>query len=73
MKIEKLTLKNFRCYADAKITFDPKVTVLVAANGQGKTSVLDALRIAIWHELRLTTQLIRFKLMMCYLCTKPIF
>lgn len=51
MKIEKLTLKNFRCYADAKITFDPKVTVLVAANGQGKTSVLDALRIAIWPFL----------------------
>ncbi|MBE0469900.1 MAG: AAA family ATPase [Methyloprofundus sp.] len=48
MKIEKLTLKNFRCYADTNLEFDPRVTVLVAANGQGKTSVLDALRIAIW-------------------------
>lgn len=48
MKLKKLTLKNFRCYPDLTIEFPSQVTVLVAANGEGKTSILDALRIAFW-------------------------
>jgi predicted ATP-binding protein involved in virulence len=28
--------------------FDPRLTVLVATNGQGKTAILDAIRIALW-------------------------
>ena len=43
-----MTLHNFRCYRDLDITFHPRLTVLVAANGEGKTTILDALRIAFW-------------------------
>ena len=48
MKLKELTLKNFRCYPDLTIEFQSQVTVLIAANGEGKTSILDALRIAFW-------------------------
>lgn len=34
--------------AGRNISFDPKLTVIVAENGQGKTAVLDALRIGLW-------------------------
>jgi len=48
MKVSKLTLRNFRCYEDLTIELNSRLTVLVAANGEGKTSILDALRIAFW-------------------------
>ena len=48
MRISSVTLKNFRCFKNLSIDFDEKLTVLVALNGQGKTSVLDAIRIALW-------------------------
>lgn len=48
MKLRKLTLKNFRCYPELTIEFPSQVTVMVAANGEGKTSILDSLRIAFW-------------------------
>lgn len=48
MRLSKLTLSNFRCFASLDIDLHPQLTVLVAENGQGKSSVLDALRIALW-------------------------
>lgn len=48
MNVNKLTFRNFRCYEDLTIEFNSRLTVLVAANGEGKTSILDALRIAVW-------------------------
>lgn len=48
MELKTLTLKNFRCYKDLSVSFHPQLTVLVAINGEGKTSVLDALRIGFW-------------------------
>ncbi|HCH6462473.1 TPA: AAA family ATPase [Vibrio parahaemolyticus] len=48
MKIDKITLENFRCYSSLEISFHPEMTVLVANNGQGKTSILDAVRVALW-------------------------
>lgn len=48
MKINKIILENFRCYSSLDIDFHPEMTVLVANNGQGKTSILDAIRIALW-------------------------
>lgn len=47
MKIKKLQLSNFRRFADFTIEFDPQLTVLVARNGAGKSSVLDAVATAI--------------------------
>lgn len=43
MKIQRLHLQNFRCYRKNIITFEPDLTVLIADNGIGKTSILDAL------------------------------
>lgn len=48
MKINSITLNNFRCYKQLVLDFHPKITVLVADNGQGKTAILDAVRIALW-------------------------
>ena len=48
MKLRTLELKNFRCFAQLMVEFHPQLTVLVANNGQGKTTILDALRIGVW-------------------------
>lgn len=48
MRIDQLTLKNYRCFDELQIDFHPRVTVLVAPNGQGKTTLLDAVKVALW-------------------------
>ena len=48
MILKSITLKNFRCYNDITVELDPKMTVLVANNGQGKTALLESIRIALW-------------------------
>lgn len=52
MRIDRLKLKNFRCYDELDIDFDPKLTVIVGENGKGKTAVFDALAIALEPYLR---------------------
>lgn len=47
MKIKTLTLTNFRRFADFEISFEQQMTVLVARNGAGKSSVLDAVATAL--------------------------
>lgn len=53
MKIQTLHLKNFRCFEDFTIEFNSGdaehggLTVLVAKNGEGKTTILDAVNIAL--------------------------
>lgn len=47
MKIEQVSLKNFRCFEQLDVTFHPQLTVLIAPNGAGKTTILDAVRIAL--------------------------
>ena len=47
MKIQKLGLHNFRRFEDIEIDFDPRLTVIIARNGQGKTSVLDGVAVAL--------------------------
>lgn len=48
MFLQKLNLENFRCYENLNIEFKERTTVLVAVNGQGKTTILDCIRIALW-------------------------
>lgn len=48
MQITQLQLQNFRCYENLTLDLHPNLTVLVAINGEGKTSLLDAIRIGLW-------------------------
>ncbi|EPM48303.1 AAA family ATPase [Pseudomonas syringae] len=43
MNLTRLCLKNYRRFAEFDIEFDPRLTVISARNGQGKTSVLEAI------------------------------
>ena len=47
MTIKELQIKNFRCYESIKIKLNPNYTVLVGINGAGKTTVLDAISVAL--------------------------
>lgn len=42
LRLDRLSLMNFRCFAHCEVAFHPALTVLVAENGSGKTAVLDA-------------------------------
>ncbi len=47
MFLKNIELKNFRCYEDLNIDFRDKTSVIVGANGAGKTSVLEGISIAL--------------------------
>lgn len=42
MRINSLSIKNFKCFEDLKLEFDPHFNVLIGDNATGKTSILDA-------------------------------
>jgi predicted ATP-binding protein involved in virulence len=48
MKLNTITIKNFRCFEQLTLDLHPELTVLIAPNGAGKTTLLDATRIAVW-------------------------
>ncbi len=52
MHIKKITLRNFRCFQELEIDLHPRLTVLVAENGGGKTSILDGIAIGLSPVLR---------------------
>lgn len=43
LRIDRLRLENFRCFAAIEVTFEPDQTVLFAENGGGKTALLTGL------------------------------
>ena len=43
MILEHLRLYNFRCYDNAEFRPDPRINVIIGLNGQGKTSILEAI------------------------------
>jgi predicted ATP-binding protein involved in virulence len=47
MLIRELHIQNFRRFEDLRVSFEDDLTVLVARNGQGKSSILDAIRVLI--------------------------
>jgi predicted ATP-binding protein involved in virulence len=48
MKLTEITIENYRCFERLNISFHPEVTVLIAPNAAGKTTIIDAARIAMW-------------------------
>lgn len=51
MKLERLHLKNFRCFDELTIEFGKRLTVIIAENGAGKTAILDAIAIGFGRYL----------------------
>lgn len=47
MYLEKISLKNFKCFEKLDIDFHKNLTVIVGVNGAGKTSILEAIAIAV--------------------------
>ncbi len=43
MHLKQITLLHFKNYADAGISFSPKINCFTGANGMGKTNLLDAI------------------------------
>lgn len=47
MRIDRLTLTDFRCFAEYEISLSPRFTLLIGDNGSGKTALLDALKLVL--------------------------
>lgn len=47
LNIKRLKLHGYRCFSEIEIDFHKQLTVLVASNGAGKTSILDAIAVAL--------------------------
>lgn len=51
MRLEQLKIENFRGFESLTLDFHPEVTVLVGANGSGKTTVLEAVATTLMNLL----------------------
>ncbi|MBF0584837.1 MAG: AAA family ATPase [Magnetococcales bacterium] len=49
MKLSRLDIANFRCFESLSIPFRPDVNVLVGVNGAGKSAILDAIALSLFH------------------------
>ncbi len=47
MRIDRLELRNFKKFAAFELNLHPQFTLLIGENGAGKTSVLDAIAVAL--------------------------
>ena len=46
MRIDRLRVKNFRCFKDQTFAFDEHLNVLIGDNGAGKTALIEAVAVA---------------------------
>lgn len=61
-ELTRLSLVDFRSYADAELLPDPGLTVVAAPNGTGKTNLLEAIHVAITgrsHRAAVDADLVR--------------
>lgn len=47
LKINKVSIKNFRCFDEMSVELNPYVNIIIGNNGAGKSSLLDAISIGI--------------------------
>ena len=57
--IRRLTLKNWRSYKDFTLEFGPGATFIVATNGVGKSSLIEAARWALFGKVSKTSSIVR--------------
>ncbi len=48
MKVDRVRLRNFKCYADADLALERGVTVVHGVNGSGKSTLLEAVFFALY-------------------------
>lgn len=51
MKLNRLHMKNFRCFEELSLQFGKRLTVVIADNGAGKTALLDAIALGFGRYL----------------------
>mgnify|MGYP001271711027 CR=1 FL=1 len=49
MKLSRIEITYFRCFESLRVDLQPDVNVIVGANGSGKSSILDAVAIALYE------------------------
>lgn len=47
MKLKNIKITNYRCFKEADVDFDERVTLIVGKNGVGKTAILDAVAVSV--------------------------
>jgi predicted ATP-dependent endonuclease of OLD family len=45
MHISKIKIKNFKCFDDVEINFDPNFNLIIGENNSGKSTIFEALRL----------------------------
>ena len=45
MYISKIKIKNFKCFNDVEVEFDPNFNLIIGQNNSGKSTIFDALRL----------------------------
>lgn len=43
LRLDRVQVRNFRCFAECEVDLHPTLTVIVAENGRGKTALLEAI------------------------------
>jgi predicted ATP-binding protein involved in virulence len=51
MKLAKLDITYFRCFESLSVSLQPDVNVFVGVNGAGKSTILDAIAISLYHVI----------------------
>jgi exonuclease SbcC len=57
MKVTRVRLSNFKCYASADVSLRSGVTVIFGPNGAGKSSLLEAVFFALYGATALDATL----------------
>lgn len=55
MYLKNITVNNFKCFEDLTVDFSEGVNLLIGNNGTGKTSLLEALAVAIGTSFSYTS------------------
>nr|3QKR_A Chain A, DNA double-strand break repair rad50 ATPase [Pyrococcus furiosus]3QKS_A Chain A, DNA double-strand break repair rad50 ATPase [Pyrococcus furiosus] len=53
MKLERVTVKNFRSHSDTVVEFKEGINLIIGQNGSGKSSLLDAILVGLYWPLRI--------------------